>query len=199
MAQLTPSNRRNFGELHLFAQMFAIEGLRSTPGRLRGYFLRTPKVRCDFQPRILHVTIRHTDWWYWENEEPLRFDDRWFQAMLDSEDLRSTYILKLELETLDYKFERQLMPIVERLSRLQSAEYETHVIDGKPTKTRFEFKGDPEVYHWSGPANIAGQNYAPYSGKSSLNYQVITLTWRLTFPRLPACTCTDLASSTTTH
>ena len=41
MGSLTKLNRENFGELHLFAQMFAIEGLESKPGRLRDYFLHS--------------------------------------------------------------------------------------------------------------------------------------------------------------
>lgn len=62
MANLTANNRRNFGHLHLFAQMCAIEGLRDERGALRSYFLKTPQTPGDFQPRMLHVTIRHTDW-----------------------------------------------------------------------------------------------------------------------------------------
>ena len=55
-------NRRNFGHLHLFAQILAIEGLDAGRGALRNYFLKTPEIAGDFQPRVLHVTIRHTDW-----------------------------------------------------------------------------------------------------------------------------------------
>ena len=62
MANLTSLNRQSFGHLHLFAQMFAIEGLRSDAGSLRKYFLETTPKAGDFQPRMLHVTIRHTDW-----------------------------------------------------------------------------------------------------------------------------------------
>lgn len=184
MANLTEANRRNFGQLHLFAQMFAVEGLTDKPGRLRKWFLDAPEQAGDFQPRVMHVTIRHTDWWYWENEAPLRFEDRWFQAMLDSPDLRSTQTLRLELETLDYKVE-QLRPIVERLKGLESREYETHVVDGASVKTKFVLAGDPAVYTWTGPADINGGRYSPYAGKETLNYHVETLTWRLHFPSLP--------------
>ena len=184
MAKLTAANRRNFGHLHLFAQMYAIEGLRAQKGRLRNYFLASNPVANDFQPRMLHVTIRHTDWWYWESETPLRFSDVWFQAMLDSEDLRSTHTLKLELETLNYKVE-QLLPIVERLQRLESREIESHIVDGKAVRTKFVLHGRPEVQEWSGPIDINGANFDQYKGKDKLDYHVITLTWRLKFPQLP--------------
>lgn len=62
MAGLTKMNRRNFGHLHLFAQMYTIESLEDGKGRVRDYFLKTPELAGDFQPRMLHVTIRHTDW-----------------------------------------------------------------------------------------------------------------------------------------
>lgn len=122
--------------------------------------------------------------WWWETEEPLKFRDHWFKAMLDSPDLRSTQTLKLELETLDYKVV-QLTPIVERLKRLESREFETHIIDGKPTTTRFVLAGEGEVETWTGPANLDGREYHPYRGKTSLNYHVVTLTWHLRFPAFP--------------
>jgi len=55
-AGLTPRNRQNLGHLHLFAQMFAIEGLVSAPGRLRKYFLETSPVEGDFQPLCVILT-----------------------------------------------------------------------------------------------------------------------------------------------
>lgn len=77
------------------------------------------------------------------------------------------------------------MPIVERLKRLESEEYETHVVHGKPAKTKFVLTGEPEVYTWSGPTNINGENFGPYKGKSTLNYYVVILTWKLRFPEIP--------------
>jgi len=184
MGRLTEHNRRNFGHLHMFAQMFAIEGLASTPGNVRRFFLHTPLVPGDFQPRMLHVTIRHTDWWYWENDDPLRLEDRWVKALLDSPDLRSTATLRLELETLDYKV-AQLQPILDRIQRMESEEKETHLIDGKPTKTKFVLSGAPESYDWEGPADIDKRKFGPYDGKAMLKYHVVTLTWKLRFPEIP--------------
>lgn len=114
----------------------------------------------------------------------MRLEDSWFKAMLDSPDLRSTQTLKLELETLNYKVD-QLMPIVERLKRLESKEYHTHVVDGEPTPTKFVLTGEPEVNKWTGPADINGHRFGPYEGKTALNYHVVTLTWRLRFLEIP--------------
>lgn len=184
-AKLTENNFNSLGTVHLYAQMHVIEKLSSKPGDLRSYFLRTPLKAGDFQPRVMHVTIRHTDWWNWENDEPLVFSDDWLAAMLDTADLRSTLLLKLELETLDYKV-AQLMPIVDRLSRLVSNEYETHIVDGQPTTTQFVLQSSPEVYKWSGSSKINTKTYAPYRDRKTLNYHVVTLNWRLHFPQLPS-------------
>lgn len=185
MTGLTDKNRQNFGHLHMHAQMYAIERLRATSGSLRSFFLaKKPLTPGDFQPRVLHVTIRHTDWYYWENEEPLRLDDAWLLALLNSPDLRSTHIFKLELETLDYKV-TQLRPIVDHIKGLQSTEMTTHIVEGKPTSTFFALDDREESYTWQGPANINGQNFAPYKGKDRLNYHVVILTWRLRFPEYP--------------
>jgi hypothetical protein len=184
MAQLTDHNRQNFGQLHLFVQMYMIEHLNASPGRLRDYFLKTHVRPGDFQPRIFHVTLRHTDWWDWEQEAPLRLEDRWVKAMLDSPDLRGTETFKLELETLDYKV-WQLEPIIERLKRMESEEMETHVIDGQPTKTKFVLVDQSKPWTWEGPTNIDGHDFDPYKGKTKLKYHVVTLTWKLRFPDMP--------------
>ena len=185
MSRLTDKNRRDFGHLHMFAQMFAIERMTDARGEVRRFFLSGAPKPNDFQPRMMHVTIRHTDWWFWENEEPLRLSLKWVQALLNSPDLRNTEVIKLELETLDYKVD-QLQPILEQITELQSLEVKTHLIDGKPAKSKFVLCRDPEVYSWEGPANINGQKFLPYKGKKVLKYHVVTLTWRLLFPKFPS-------------
>jgi hypothetical protein len=187
MANLTPLNRKHFGTLRLYTQMYRINHLTSHPGKLENYFLpiRFPTGPTeDFQPSKFHVTIRHTDWWYWEDEEPLRFEYPWFQAMLDSPDLRRTETLKLELETLDYKVS-QLNPIVDHIRSLRSEELATHVVNGKPTTTRFVLTGEPEVSSWTGPTDLDSKEFAPYKDKKELKYHVVTLTWKLYFPQYP--------------
>ncbi|KAF2722066.1 hypothetical protein K431DRAFT_284272 [Polychaeton citri CBS 116435] len=192
---LTRINRENFGTLHLYAQMFVIEGFTSREGHLKCVFMRDSqhhlkqqnwlaKLPEPFQPKIFHVTIRHTDWWYWEDEAPLQLKDNWVKALLDSPDLRSTQTLILELETLDYKRE-QLERILERIRRFESEKRKTHIVNGSPTTTYFELAGEPKISTWSGPANLDGETYHPYAGKETLNYHVVTLTWRLRFPDLP--------------
>ncbi|KAK5107887.1 hypothetical protein LTR62_000597 [Meristemomyces frigidus] len=183
-ANLTVQNRANFGHLHLFVQMCNIENLTAEPGKLRKYFLFTPAIAGDFQPRVFHCTVRHTDWWYWENDDPIYLHESWVQAMLNSPDLRSTQVFKLELETLDYKTD-QLEPIVERIKALVSEEKATHIVDGQAVTTKFVLSDRQDSYTWQGPTNIDGKIFTRYDGKDRLIYHVVTLTWKLTFPSLP--------------
>lgn len=184
MKKLTRQNRSNFGKLRMFVQMYAIEGLDSRPNALRKYFLKVPFTPCDFQPRTFHVTVRHTDWWYWEDEKALELEESWVQAMLDGPDLRSTETFKLELETLDYKV-KQLIPIVERLKQLTSALKLTHIINGKEAQTHFVLQDTTPSYTWQGPTNINHESFTPYANKKTLNYHTTTLTWKLRFPDHP--------------
>lgn len=79
----------------------------------------------------------------------------------------------------------QLLKIVSRLEKLESKEFETHIVDRKAVSTKFVLHEGQEVHNWSGPVNIDGQNFRPYRRMNQLNYLVITLTWKLKFPRLP--------------
>ncbi|KAK5681704.1 hypothetical protein LTS10_006237 [Elasticomyces elasticus] len=184
MSKLTEHNRRNFGELHLFVQMCNIEHLTAGTGMLRSMFLKTLPEPGDFQPRVLNVTLRHTDWYWWESDEPLRLQDSWVKALLNSPDLRSTQVFKLEMETLDYKVD-QMMTIIERIKTIESEAYDTHIVDGKSMKTQFVLDEQVRTYEWDGPSNIANGTWDPYQGKGKLKYHVVTLTWRLRFPDVP--------------
>ncbi|KAK0837940.1 hypothetical protein LTS16_007340 [Friedmanniomyces endolithicus] len=184
MARLTKHNSQNLGELHLFIQMGTIERLAGPTWSLRDYFLIHRPVRGDFQPRVFRLTIRHTDWWSWENDAPLRLQDTWVKALLDAPELRSTPILKLELETLDYKAD-QLAVIVDRIKKLESAERSSHYVGDYPTMTRFELADEQDTSTWEGPTNIDGRVRQAYKDKATLTYHVVTLTWNLRFTSLP--------------
>ena len=53
-------------------------------------------------PRIVTLTIRHTDWWFWEDDEPLRFEANWIKGVA-SVFSSSTNQFCFELESLKRK------------------------------------------------------------------------------------------------
>ena len=48
----------------------------------------------------------------------------------------------------------------------------------KPTAVKLLMRDRPEVRHWTGPANINGEDREIYSGLERLHYHVVVLTWR---------------------
>ncbi|RGP77803.1 alaninetrna ligase [Fusarium longipes] len=78
--------------LRVFAQMYKLE-----EGNL-ATILRTPLLA----PRIVTLTIRHTDWWFWENDEPLRFEANWIEDVSKAMS-SSTNQFCIELESLERK------------------------------------------------------------------------------------------------
>ena len=83
-----------FESLRVFAQMYKLE-----EGGLGSIFeLAEPYLR----PRRLTLAIRHTDWWYWEMDEPLRIDGRWIEKVCQHLP-SSVREVCVELETVDRK------------------------------------------------------------------------------------------------
>ncbi|KAJ7723387.1 hypothetical protein B0H16DRAFT_340757 [Mycena metata] len=92
--RMTLEQRGAVREVRFFAQMFWLEG-------------RGPQVwAAGLTVRKLVITIRHSDWWYWEDGEDLRMNDptqgwdAWVRSLPGLEEIQ------LELETLDAKREQ---------------------------------------------------------------------------------------------
>lgn len=69
---LTPQQRFNVQEVHLFAQQFWLEDLDLTSGRIA-----TKKIK---------LTLRHQDWYYWEDGEPLGICP-WLEGRVEADDM----------------------------------------------------------------------------------------------------------------
>lgn len=86
------TNNVEIERLRVFAQMYKLED---------GELMRLLN-SSYLAPRIVTLTIRHTDWWFWEDDEPLRFEANWIKgvaSVLSS----STNQLCIELESLKRK------------------------------------------------------------------------------------------------
>ena len=80
--------------VRVFAQMYMLEANQLTT------LLRQSQLR----PRRLTLTIRHADWWWWERDEPLRFEGGWIAHLADFAALpASVRELHIELESLERK------------------------------------------------------------------------------------------------
>ncbi|OAA63590.1 hypothetical protein SPI_03753 [Niveomyces insectorum RCEF 264] len=128
--------------LRVFAQMYKLER-----GALAD-LLRTP---CLW-PRRLTLTIRHADWWHWEDDEPLRFEAGWLPAVSAALP-DSVGELCLELETLARK-QDQLDAIAQQMRtkwffrRTDGAVLYADATDGSPDGS--PDRDNSTVSRWTG-------------------------------------------------
>ncbi|KAH6907920.1 hypothetical protein BKA70DRAFT_347807 [Coprinopsis sp. MPI-PUGE-AT-0042] len=91
--KFTSNHWSRIRSIHIFPQMYAL---------LRDAFIRTFIQAKGLRPRIVKITIRYTDWWYWEDNDPLHLsslvpgrDAYYFPESVDT--------LIVELESAEHK------------------------------------------------------------------------------------------------
>lgn len=75
--KMTPKQRAQVHHLHFFTQQFFLEGdcwPRVWQGLVMGTAGRSLRGECRIAPKKMTITLRHTDWWHWESNEPLGID-----------------------------------------------------------------------------------------------------------------------------
>jgi len=162
-AALGEGQRAEIDKMHIFAQMFRVED-----GTLAD-FVGT----AHLHPKQLNVTIRHTDWWYWETDEPLCMKGTWLKRFGESLS-SSTREVVLELETTKRR-KGQLQKVVK------------HMTDTWFIKRGAQAGGDVlyadaasvGVSSWTGRSNWQGQRWVrdevePYK----IEYCVMTVPFR---------------------
>jgi len=125
------------------------------------------------------VTIRHTDWWLWESDDPLRFDEDRIRALLRTQGASHIAEFRLELETLEWNM-NQLRPILDKLRTLK-----IHNPD-EDDDIHWELVEPFEETTWSGPTNIDGEDYGVYAKRDKLDYRIMTVKWRRRNPLVEA-------------
>ena len=74
---MTPKQRAQVQHLHLFTQQYFLEDnhwSRIWEGLKIGDDGPSLRGECRIAPKKMTITFRHTDWWYWENNDPLGID-----------------------------------------------------------------------------------------------------------------------------
>ncbi|OQE30803.1 hypothetical protein PENFLA_c002G09345 [Penicillium flavigenum] len=75
--KMTPKQRAQVQHLHLFTQQYFLEDNHWSQiwdGLKIGDDGRSSRGECRIAPKKMTITFRHTDWWYWENNDPLGID-----------------------------------------------------------------------------------------------------------------------------
>ncbi|THV08256.1 hypothetical protein K435DRAFT_787773 [Dendrothele bispora CBS 962.96] len=131
--QFTQEQLNAVNKVHIFAQLWWLEG--SFPSL------------CEkgTQTRTLHITIRHTDWWWWERNQPLVLKDDWMRSLKGISGLKRVV---LELETME-RDKDQMYAIANRLKARR-----IELRDGRA----LVFNIDSMVkQQWYGPSRFAGE------------------------------------------
>lgn len=180
---LTLLHRRRVRHLHVFAQMYWLE--QSMQRAHIWTALKKKSLKLD----SFTVTIRHSDWWNWESNQPLRFSTDWLVGLLQSEEATARQVAEfhLELETLADKID-QLRPIIANI-KATVADSNNQAQDEDEDKRAIETPkwdfiapssgADFESTSWSGPITLGGKVHDVYRKREQLDYVVATLRWKL--------------------
>ena len=159
--------------IRIFAQMWALE-----PGDQFQRVLDMP----HFYPKTITLTIRYTDFWFWESDEPLRIDSQWVNRVQFPE---SVLRFSIEFESIEQRKNE-----VDYLAREATDKWYFHRKDGfllTPCES------ETSVFKWTGSSCLGGQRWIRDEVRpGELDYHVKTVTWKLLRERETQATCPAL-------
>lgn len=187
LERFTPLNRQD-ARVQLFAQMFWLRYQSST-----AYPVTQDWPRLGV--KALTLTIRHSDWYYWESDAPLDLGDhpicRWLQDMTVGAEDRE---LRLVFETLVSKvaqLDEVIAKLIETVGVIRDA-------SEREAKYSMALQDPPSDYYWIGPTNLGGEIRPVYEGLRQLKYVVKTVVWKKTalLPQVPSDTSEPATENT---
>ncbi|GKT42077.1 uncharacterized protein ColSpa_02258 [Colletotrichum spaethianum] len=164
--ELTPQQSGDLQRVRFFTQLYWLED-----GRNLQWLFAQPQ----FRPRTLTITVRYSDWWFWEQDEPLRMGEAWLRGFRGPTGLRE---LRVEYETLAGKRD-EMMAIVERNKRWRLAVGERGA-DGEEQEGGYLSAERTRLaeWRWRGTSRLGGQEWAHHGDGDTVEYVVVTDTWR---------------------
>jgi hypothetical protein len=147
--------------VRVFPQLYALESGQRLQDILNLKF---------FYPKVITITIRHTDWWFWESDNNLHFDATWVDFCRFPNSLTE---LRVAFESLERKKE-QIDDVVKQAM-------EGWVFRRKDDTELSAKDCQPEIMRWSGSATWGHHRWIrDETGPNKLDYYVSTVTWRPT-------------------
>ena len=165
---MTIEQRAAVETVQLYAQQFALEA-RGWENKIITRDQRTHGVL----PTRLVITVRHSDWWSWENDAPFCMDEYQYGSLWRKgfEAFPSLEEFVMELETLERrKAEMDIIAEGVRKWRIDLGNGRVLKTDGIAL----------EVCTWNGsPKLCGGLPRKPPEGAGSLRYYVVIITWKV--------------------
>ncbi|KAI5205945.1 hypothetical protein E4T38_04002 [Aureobasidium subglaciale] len=145
--------------VRVFAQLYLLENGTKLQDILNLSF---------FYPKSITITIRHTDWWFWESDNNLHFDATWVDFCRFPNSLTE---LRVAFESLERKKD-QIDDVVNQAIRGWTFRCKDDTeLSAKDCK--------PEIMKWSGNATWGGRRWVrDETGPNKLDYYVSTAIWR---------------------
>lgn len=119
-----------------------------------------------FYPKSVTVTIRYTDWWWWENCHPLRIDGKWVNKLRLP---ASVTRLSMDFESIE-----QRKAEIDYISSEAAAKWHFKREDGVVLTHR-----SSKVSKWTGSSILGQKRWIRDEARSGeLDYHVVTVTWK---------------------
>ncbi|CAD0114225.1 unnamed protein product [Aureobasidium uvarum] len=145
--------------VRVFPQLYALENGQRLQDILNLRF---------FYPRVITITIRHTDWWFWESDNNLHFDATWVDFCRFPNSLTE---LRVAFESLERK--------KDQIDDVAKQAMEGWVFRRKDDVELSAHDCEPEIMRWSGSATWGHNRWVrDETGPNKLDYYVATVTWR---------------------
>ncbi|KAG8629400.1 hypothetical protein KVT40_003265 [Elsinoe batatas] len=148
-------------DLEVFAQLYILENTTALQD-----ILDLPPL----QIRSVSITIRHTDWWFWEHDAPLKLHSGWSQ---DSQFPATVTKFTMHLETVSRK-KNEVLLITDELGRWVFRRKDSKILhwlgkdDGQTERT------------WTGYSTLNAQRWLRDEARpEQIDYTIISLTWGL--------------------
>ncbi|KAK6001199.1 hypothetical protein QM012_003282 [Aureobasidium pullulans] len=145
--------------VRVFPQLYALENGQRLQEILNLRF---------FYPKVITITIRHTDWWWWESDHNLHLDATWVGFCRFPNSLTE---LRVAFESLERKKD-QIDDVVRQAM-------EGWVFRRKDDTELSAKNCEPEIMRWSGSATWNHHRWIrDETGPNKLDYYVSTVTWK---------------------
>lgn len=161
------------GSIRVFAQLWMLE-----PGKSLQNVLDVPY----FYPRRIAVTIRYSDFWLWEQNEPLHISATWVNTIRLPDSV--THF------TVDFEMIERRKDEVDLIANEAAKKWFFERRDGAILTAHAE---DISVFTWTGSSVLGGYRWVRDENRpGQLDYHVVTVTWKLQRNSCPHRPCPSL-------
>ena len=146
--------------IRIFAQMWVLE-----PGNRFQQTLDMP----HFYPKKITLTIRYTDFWFWEDDEPLRIDSTWVNNVRFP---GSVSRFCIEFESIERRKNEVDYIAREAAEKWYFRRKDEFLLTPNESET--------SVFRWTGSSCLGGERWIRDEVRpGELDYYVKTVTWKL--------------------